>query len=47
MNKPLIDQMVDRFLGWKLPEDFNPDDGRPCDSQHLIADIDAALNSPE
>lgn len=27
MNKSLIDQMVDRFLGWKLPSDFNPDGG--------------------
>lgn len=25
MTKPLIDQAVDRFLGWKLPQDFNPD----------------------
>lgn len=22
-----IKQMVTRFLGWKLPEDFHPDDG--------------------
>jgi len=27
MTKPLIDQAVDRFLGWKLPEDFAPDGG--------------------
>ena len=27
MNKPLIDQFVDRFLAWKLPEDFSPDCG--------------------
>lgn len=27
MTKKLIDAMVDRFLGWKLPEDFNPDCG--------------------
>jgi|GEM_PF-5443433 len=27
MTKPLIDQAVDRFLGWKLPKDFNPDAG--------------------
>lgn len=25
MNKTMIDKMVDRFLGWKLPEDFAPD----------------------
>lgn len=27
MEKTPIDVMVDRFLGWKLPEDFNPDGG--------------------
>lgn len=27
MSKKLIDQMVDRFLCWKLPEDFGPDCG--------------------
>lgn len=26
-NLPAIDVMVDRFLGWKLPEDFHPDAG--------------------
>lgn len=25
MSKTMIDKMVDRFLGWKLPEDFSPD----------------------
>ena len=25
MSKSLIDQMVDRFLSWKLPEAFSPD----------------------
>jgi hypothetical protein len=25
--KDQIKHMVDRFLGWKLPESFNPDDG--------------------
>ena len=24
-KKTVIDHMVDRFLGWKLPEDFSPD----------------------
>ena len=24
---PLVDKMVDRFLGWKLPKDFYPDCG--------------------
>lgn len=24
---PLVARMVDRFLGWKLPKDFNPDCG--------------------
>lgn len=27
MNKKQIDQMVYRFLGWKLPKDFCPDAG--------------------
>ena len=25
MSKTMIDKMVDRFLGWKLPADFCPD----------------------
>jgi hypothetical protein len=25
MTEAQIKHMVDRFLGWKLPEDFNPD----------------------
>lgn len=27
MTKAQIKYMVDRFLGWKLPEGFNPDGG--------------------
>lgn len=27
MSKRLIDKMVDRFLGWRLPKDFCPDAG--------------------
>lgn len=27
MAKTMIDKMVDRFLGWKLPKDFGPDAG--------------------
>lgn len=27
MNEEQIQQMVNRFLGWKLPEDFSPDAG--------------------
>ena len=27
MGKTMIDQMVDRFLGWRLPYDFAPDGG--------------------
>lgn len=27
MTKTIIDKMVDRFLGWKLPKDFGPDAG--------------------
>jgi len=27
MAKTMIGKMVDRFLGWKLPQDFGPDCG--------------------
>lgn len=27
MNEDLVKHMVDRFLGWKLPQDFSPDAG--------------------
>ena len=27
MTDAQIKHMVDRFLGWKLPDDFNPDAG--------------------
>lgn len=27
MSDDQIKEMVNRFLGWKLPEDFNPDGG--------------------
>lgn len=27
MTKEQIKHMVDRFLGWRLPEDFHPDAG--------------------
>jgi len=27
MAKTMVDKMVDRFLGWKLPKDFGPDAG--------------------
>ena len=27
MSEDQIKQMVERFLGWKLPETFNPDGG--------------------
>jgi len=27
MDESRINEMVGRFLGWKLPEDFNPDAG--------------------
>ena len=38
MAKTMIDKMVDRFLGWKLPPDFAPDCGisfqRESDYEH-------------
>lgn len=36
-SKPVIDKMVDRFLGWPLPKDFGPDAGitfKPSDHPH-------------
>jgi hypothetical protein len=35
MTKTLIDHAVDRFLGWKLPKDFNPDCGITFDPEKL------------
>ena len=37
--KTLIDQAVNRFLGWKLPKDFAPDAG-------ITFKPDANLDSP-
>lgn len=37
MNEQQIKQMVDRFLSWKLPEDFCPDGGisfKPSFNEH-------------
>jgi hypothetical protein len=34
MAKTMIDQMVDQFLGWKLPKDFHPDAGISFRSVH-------------
>lgn len=39
MNDEQIEQMVNRFLSWKLPEDFNPDCGisyKKPDSPHVF-----------
>lgn len=38
MNDAQIKHMIDRFLGWKLPEDFHPDAGisfKPTFNDHL------------
>jgi len=38
MNEKQIKYMVDRFLGWKLPENFHPDNGisfKPTFNDHL------------
>ena len=32
-NKATIEQMVDRFLGWRLPQDFAPDCGIAFDGR--------------
>jgi len=34
MSKTMIDKMVDRFLGWKLPKDFAPDAGIAFDREY-------------
>lgn len=39
MNEQQIKHMVDRFLQWRLPEDFNPDCGI-----HFDADAAKKLN---
>ena len=39
MGKTMIDKMVDRFLGWKLPDDFGPD----C---YISFDRDKAKQNP-
>lgn len=35
MDKTLIDEMVNRFLGWKLPSDFSPDCGIKFDKHPM------------
>ena len=38
MTEDQIKHMVDRFLGWRLPEDFRPDNGisfKPTFNDHL------------
>ena len=44
MEKTIIDQMVDRFLCWQLPEDFAPDGGIKFTPPHL--NDDKALHWP-
>lgn len=34
MTEDQIKHMVDRFLGWKLPKDFNPDCGISFDRKY-------------
>lgn len=36
MSKNQIDAMVDRFLGWKLPDDFCPDAGISFDPEYNV-----------
>lgn len=35
MRETMIDQMVDHFLNWKLPQDFAPDAGITFNAGHI------------
>ena len=41
MTEAQIKHMVDRFLGWKLPEDFNPDAGISYTRPNYHSSVDA------
>lgn len=41
----LVDAMVDRFLGWKLPKNFNPDCGISFTPEHS-AEYMASIGKP-
>lgn len=36
MSKTLIDEMVNRFLSWKLPNDFAPDAGISFEAEYNV-----------
>ena len=46
MSKKLIDEMVDRFLCWKLPKDFHPDAGISFTPTHFQQGENADLHWP-
>lgn len=41
MTEEQIKHLVDRFLGWRLPKDFNPDAGIRYERPNYHASIDA------
>lgn len=41
MTEAQIKHMVDRFLGWRLPENFNPDGGVSYKRPNYHPDVDA------
>lgn len=41
MNTDQLKHMVDRFLGWRLPQDFNPDAGISYERPNYAAGVDA------
>lgn len=45
MTDEQIKYMVDRFLGWRLPEDFNPDDGISFEPEYNV-EYNAARGLP-
>lgn len=41
MTDEQIKHMVDRFLGWKLPQDFSPDAGISYTRPNYAPEVDA------
>lgn len=45
MTEDQIKHMVNRFLGWRLPENFQPDDGISFDPEYNV-EYNAARGKP-
>jgi hypothetical protein len=46
LSSEQIKHMVDRFLGWKLPENFNPDGGIRFEKMRNVNTTYPAKNEP-